>query len=147
MDDYVCTIGCTNNGEITGETNSYTYGTGGIVGQIFSSSTPDVGSKTYVIACRNLSPKVTLASAQKSGGIVGYQNRQLSGVYGSYTVKSDEINPFYACVAYNPNSATNGTNDILILRRVLTLLKLRLMTWIQLSEMHSVLWVVRQAHM
>ena len=112
MADYACTIGCTNNGEITGETNSYTYGTGGIVGQIYNGSTPDVGSKTYVIACRNLSPKVTLASAQKSGGIVGYQNRQLSGVYGSYTVKSDEINPFYACVAYNPNSATNGTNDI-----------------------------------
>ena len=112
MDAYACTIGCTNYGEITGETYaSYTYGTGGIVGLI---EADDVGndSKSYVIACRNLTDKVTLTGDRNSGGIVGYIDRALSGVYGSYTVKSDVANAFTACVAYNPNSATNDTNKV-----------------------------------
>ena len=112
MDVYACTIGCTNYGEITGETYaSYTYGTGGIVGLI---EADDVGndSKSYVIACRNLTDKVTLTGDRNSGGIVGYQDRQLSGVYGSYTVKSDVANAFTACVPYNPNSATNDRNKV-----------------------------------
>ena len=112
MAAYACTIGCTNYGEITGETYaSYTYGTGGIVGLI---KADDVGndSKSYVIACRNLNEKVTLTGSRKPGGIVGYQDRQLSGVYGSYTVKSEEANVYSACVAYNTNSATNGENKV-----------------------------------
>lgn len=105
---YACTIGCTNNGEIIG---SGYDGTGGIVGLIEGN---DVGndSKSYVIACRNLNAKVTLTGTQRSGGIVGYQKRALSCVYGSYTVKSDEANAFTAYVAYNPNSATNNGNDV-----------------------------------
>ena len=112
MAAYACTIGCTNYGEITGETYaSYTYGTGGIVGLI---KADDVGndSKSYVIACRNLNEKVTLTGSRNPGGIVGYQDRQLSGVYGSYTVKSEEANAYSACVAYNTNSATNGENKV-----------------------------------
>jgi hypothetical protein len=111
MDAYACTIGCTNNGEITGETYASTYGTGGIVGQIFNSTTSAVGSEIYVIACRNLNAKVTLTSSRKPGGIVGYQDRQLSGVYGSYTVKSTVDKSFSACVV-NPSSATNGENKV-----------------------------------
>lgn len=112
MDVYACTIGCTNYGEITGETYADAYGTGGIVGQIFNSTTSAVGSEIYVIACRNLTDKVTLNSSRKPGGIVGYQDRQLSGVYGSYTVKSTVDKSFSACVGVNPGSATNGTNDV-----------------------------------
>lgn len=112
MDVYACTIGCTNYGKITGETNADTYGTGGIVGQIFNSTTSAVGSEIYVIACRNLNAKVTLTSSRKPGGIVGYQDRQLSGVYGSYTVNSTVDKSFSACVGVNPGSATNGTNAV-----------------------------------
>lgn len=112
MDAYACTIGCTNNGEITGETYADAYGTGGIVGQIFNSTTSAVGSEIYVIACRNLNAKVTLNSSRKPGGIVGYQDRQLSGVYGSYTVKSTVDKSFSACVGVNPGSATNGENKV-----------------------------------
>ena len=112
MDVYACTIGCTNYGEITGETYADTYGTGGIVGQIFNSTTSAVGSEIYVIACRNLTDKVTLNSSRKPGGIVGYQDRQLSGVYGSYTVKSTVDKSFSACVGVNPGSATNGENKV-----------------------------------
>ena len=112
MDAYACTIGCTNNGEITGETYADAYGTGGIVGQIFNSTTSAVESKIYVIACRNLTDKVTLNSTRNPGGIVGYQDRQLSGVYGSYTVKSTVDKSFSACVGVNPGSATNGTNGV-----------------------------------
>lgn len=112
MDICACTIGCTNYGEITGETYADAYGTGGIVGQIFNNTTSAVDTKTYVIACRNLTDKVTLTGSRKPGGIVGYQDRQLSGVYGSYTVKSDVANAFTACVGVNPGSATNGTNDV-----------------------------------
>ena len=112
MDAYACTIGCTNNGEITGETYASTYGTGGIVGQIFNSTTSAAGSEIYVIGCRNLNEKVTLTSSRKPGGIVGYQDRQMSGVYGSYTVKSTVDKSFSACVGVNPGSATNGTNDV-----------------------------------
>lgn len=108
MDAYACTIGCTNNGEIVGSGDD---GTGGIVGLI---KADDVGNDTqnYVIGCRNLTEKVTLTGSRKPGGIVGYQDRQLSGVYGSYTVKSEEANSFSACVGVNPNSVTNGTNDV-----------------------------------
>ena len=112
MDVYACTIGCTNYGEITGETYADAYGTGGIVGQIFNSTTSAVGSEIYVIACRNLTDKVTLNSTRNPGGIVGYQDRQLSGVYGSYTVMSEVDKSFSACVGVNPGSATNGTNDV-----------------------------------
>lgn len=112
MDAYACTIGCTNNGEITGETYADAYGTGGIVGQIFNSTNSAVGSEIYVIACRNLTDKVTLNSSRKPGGIVGYQDRQLSGVYGSYTVNSTVDKSFSACVGVNPGSATNGTNGV-----------------------------------
>ena len=108
MAAYACTIGCTNVGEIVGSGND---GTGGIVGLI---KADDVGNDTqnYVIGCRNLTEKVTLTGSRKPGGIVGYQDRQLSGVYGSYTVKSEEANSFSACVGVNPNSVTNGTNDV-----------------------------------
>ena len=108
MAAYACTIGCTNEGEIVGSGDD---GTGGIVGLI---KADDVGddTKTYVIACRNLNANVTLTGTQRSGGIVGNQDRQLSGVYGSYTVKSDVANAFTACVAYNPNSATNDRNKV-----------------------------------
>lgn len=112
MDSYACTIGCTNYGEITGETDADAYGTGGIVGQIFNSTTSAVDTKTYVIACRNLTDKVTLNGTRNPGGIVGYQDRQLSGVYGSYTVKSTVDKSFTACVGVNPGSATNGTNGV-----------------------------------
>ena len=106
---YACTIGCTNEGEIVGSGDD---GTGGIVGLI---KADDVGNdtKTYVIACRNLNAQVTLTSTRNPGGIVGYQDRQLSGVYGSYTVKSDVgDNAYTACVGQNPNSVTNGTNGV-----------------------------------
>ncbi len=111
MAAYACTIGCTNEGEIVG---SGYDGTGGIVGLIKGD---DVGndSKSYVIGCRNLNAKVTLTGSRNPGGIVGYQDRQLSGVYGSYTVKRDEDNEdnaYTACVGVNSGSATNGTNDV-----------------------------------
>ena len=103
-----CTIGCTNEGEIVGSGDD---GTGGIVGLI---KADDVGNdtKTYVIACRNLNAQVTLTSTRNPGGIVGYQDRQLSGVYGSYTVKSNVANAYTACVAYNLYSATNDENNV-----------------------------------
>ena len=108
MAAYACTIGCTNEGEIVGSGDD---GTGGIVGLI---KADDVGndSRSYVIACRNLTEKVTLTGDRNSGGIVGYIDRALSGVYGSYTVKSEVDNAFTACVPYNPNSATNGENKV-----------------------------------
>ena len=108
MAAYACTIGCTNEGEIVGSGDD---GTGGIVGLI---KADDVGndSRSYVIACRNLTEKVTLNSTRNPGGIVGYQDRQLSGVYGSYTVMSEVDKSFSACVGVNPGSATNGTNDV-----------------------------------
>lgn len=112
MDAYACTIGCTNNGEITGETYADAYGTGGIVGQIFNSTTSAVDSKIYVIACRNLTDKVTLNSTRNPGGIVGYIDRALSGVYGSYTVKSTVDKSFSACVGANPGSATLDRNKV-----------------------------------
>lgn len=108
MAAYACTIGCTNEGEIVGSGDD---GTGGIVGLIKADDV-DNDSKTYVIACRNLNAKVTLTGSRKPGGIVGYQDRQLSGVYGSYTVKSDVANAYTACVGVNPYEVTNGTNDV-----------------------------------
>lgn len=108
MAAYACTIGCTNEGEIVGSGDD---GTGGIVGLI---KADDVGNetKTYVIACRNLTDKVTLNSTRNPGGIVGYQDRQLSGVYGSYTVKSTVDKSFSACVGVNLGSATNEGNNV-----------------------------------
>jgi hypothetical protein len=107
MAAYACTIGCTNEGEIVGSGDD---GTGGIVGLIKGDGAVNT-SKTYVIACRNLNAKVTLTGSRKPGGIVGYQDRQLSGVYGSYTVKSTVDKSFSACVV-NPSSATNGENKV-----------------------------------
>ena len=114
LNTYGCVVGCTNNGEINGETSvdSKGYGTGGIVGHIHSEITTGNDTKNYVIGCRNLNAKVTLTNTQRSGGIVGNQKRALSGVYGSYTVKSDVDNAFQSWFGQNPNSATNGTNDV-----------------------------------
>ena len=113
LNTYGCVVGCTNNGEINGETSvDYKgYGTGGIVGLI--QSTVDTGNdtKNYVIGCRNLNANVTLTTL-RSGGIVGNQKRALSGVYGSYTVKSDVDNAFQSWWGQNPNEATNGTNGV-----------------------------------
>ena len=105
---YACTIGCTNEGEIVGSGDD---GTGGIVGLIKGD---DVGndSKSYVIGCRNLTDKVTLTGDRNSGGVVGYIDRELSGVYGSYTVKSTVDKSFSACVGANPGTATNEGNKV-----------------------------------
>ena len=108
MAAYACTIGCTNEGEIVGSGDD---GTGGIVGLIKGDGAVNK-SKTYVIACRNLNAMVTLTGSRKPGGIVGYQDRQLSGVYGSYTVKSTVDKSFSACVGVNPGSVTNDTNKV-----------------------------------
>ena len=114
LNTYGCVVGCTNNGEINGETSvdSKGYGTGGIVGHIHSETTTGNDTKNYVIGCRNLNAKVTLTNTQRSGGIVGNQKRALSGVYGSYTVKSDEANAFQSWFGQNPNSAINGENRV-----------------------------------
>jgi len=114
LNTYGCVVGCTNNGEINGETSvdSKGYGTGGIVGHIHSETTTGNDTKNYVIGCRNLNAKVTLTDTQRSGGIVGNQKRALSGVYGSYTVKSDEANAFQSWFGQNPNSAINGENRV-----------------------------------
>ena len=114
LNTYGCVVGCTNNGEINGETSvdSKGYGTGGIVGHIHSEITTGNDTKNYVIGCRNLNAKVTLTNTQRSGGIVGNQKRALSGVYGSYTVKSDEANAFQSWFGQNPNGVTNGTNGV-----------------------------------
>lgn len=113
LNTYGCVVGCTNNGEINGETSvdSKGYGTGGIVGHIHSETTTGNDTKNYVIGCRNLNANVTLTT-QRSGGIVGNQKRALSGVYGSYTVKSDVDNAFQSWWGQNPNGATNGTNGV-----------------------------------
>ena len=114
LNTYGCVVGCTNNGEINGETSvdSKGFGTGGIVGHIHSETTTGNDTKNYVIGCRNLNAKVTLTNTQRSGGIVGNQKRALSGVYGSYTVKSDEDNAFQSWWGQNPNGATNEGNDV-----------------------------------
>ena len=114
LNTYGCVVGCTNNGEINGETSvdSKGFGTGGIVGHIHSETTIGNDTKNYVIGCRNLNAKVTLSDTQRSGGIVGNQKRALSGVYGSYTVKSDVDNAFQSWFGQNPNSATNEGNDV-----------------------------------
>lgn len=114
LNTYGCVVGCTNNGEINGKTSddSKGFGTGGIVGHIHSEITTGNDTKNYVIGCRNLNAKVTLTGTQRSGGIVGNQKRALSGVYGSYTVKSDEANAFQSWFGQNPNSATNGENKV-----------------------------------
>ena len=112
MDGWASTVGCTNEGEINGATSTDTYGTGGIVGVVEAEFSASVVTD-FVIGCRNLNGNVTLTSAaSKCGGIVGNLNRELSGVYGSYTVKSDVANAFTDCVAYNPNSATDDRNKV-----------------------------------
>ena len=94
--NYGYAIGCTNQGEIHGTSISIgattKSGTGGIVGLIEHYGDEDDALKmSYVIGCRNLSTKV-YSSADDSyiGGVVGYQNREKSAIYGSYTVASEE---------------------------------------------------------
>ena len=94
MSNYAYVVGCTNQGEIYGtyyNTSSAVTksGTGGIVGLMANEQS--YSSKSFVIGCRNLSNKVYLSATEGSdriGGIVGYQNKAESGVYGSYTVPS-----------------------------------------------------------
>ena len=93
LTSYGYVVGCTNQGEIYG--NSYELagsdksGTGGIVGLIEYTSSNNAIKKSYVIGCRNLSDKVYLSvEAENIGGVVGYQNNLRSGVYGSYAVES-----------------------------------------------------------
>ena len=94
MSNYAYVVGCTNQGEIYGtyyNTSSAVTksGTGGIVGLMENEQS--YSSKSFVIGCRNLSNKVYLSATEGSdriGGIVGYQNKTESGVYGSYTVPS-----------------------------------------------------------
>ena len=95
MSNYAYIVGCTNQGEIYGtyyDTLSSAVtksGTGGIVGLMENEQS--YSSKSFVIGCRNLSDKVYLSATEGSdriGGIVGYQNKAESGVYGSYTVPS-----------------------------------------------------------
>ena len=94
MSNYAYVVGCTNQGEIYGtyyNTSSAVTksGTGGIVGLMENEQS--YSSKSFVIGCRNLSNKVYLSATEGSdriGGIVGYQNKAESGVYGSYTVPS-----------------------------------------------------------
>ena len=79
-------------------------GTGGIVGLIEIEKSD---KKSLVIGCRNLSDKVYLSATEGSdriGGIVGYQNKAESGVYGSYTV------PSVANAAYG-NHAQNAIGE------------------------------------
>lgn len=93
LTSYGYVVGCTNQGEVYGTYYNTSYavtksGTGGIVGLIEKESS---GQKSFVIGCRNLSDKVYLSATEGSdriGGIVGYQNKAESGVYGSYTVPS-----------------------------------------------------------
>ena len=93
--NYGYAIGCTNQGEIHGTSISIgattKSGTGGIVGLIEHYGDEDALKMSYVIGCRNLSTKV-YSSADDSyiGGVVGYQNREKSAIYGSYTVASEE---------------------------------------------------------
>ena len=94
MSNYAYVVGCTNQGEIYGtyyDTSSAVTksGTGGIVGLMENEQS--YTNKSFVIGCRNLSDKVYLSATEGSdriGGIVGYQNKAESGVYGSYTVPS-----------------------------------------------------------
>lgn len=95
MSNYAYVVGCTNQGEIYGtyyDTSSSAVtksGTGGIVGLMENEQS--YSSKSFVIGCRNLSDKVYLSATEGSdriGGIVGYQNKSESGVYGSYFMPS-----------------------------------------------------------
>ena len=95
MSNYAYVVGCTNQGEIYGtyyDTSSSAVtksGTGGIVGLMENEQS--YSSKSFVIGCRNLSDKVYLSATEGSdriGGIVGYQNKAESGVYGSYFMPS-----------------------------------------------------------
>ena len=93
LTSYGYVVGCTNQGEVYGTYYNTSYavtksGTGGIVGLIEIEKSD---KKSLVIGCRNLSNKVYLSATEGSdriGGIVGYQNKAESGVYGSYTVPS-----------------------------------------------------------
>lgn len=95
MSNYAYIVGCTNQGEIYGtyyDTSSSAVtksGTGGIVGLMENEQS--YTNKSFVIGCRNLSDKVYLSATEGSdriGGIVGYQNKAESGVYGSYFMPS-----------------------------------------------------------
>ena len=95
MSNYAYVVGCTNQGEIYGTyyntlSSAVTKsGTGGIVGLMENEQS--YSSKSFVIGCRNLSDKVYLSATEGSdriGGIVGYQNKAESGVYGSYFMPS-----------------------------------------------------------
>ena len=94
MSNYAYVVGCTNQGEIYGtyyDTSSTLTksGTGGIVGLMENEQS--YTNKSFVIGCRNLSDKVYLSATEGSdriGGIVGYQNKAGSGVYGSYFMPS-----------------------------------------------------------
>ena len=94
MSNYAYVVGCTNQGEIYGtyyNTSSAVTksGTGGIVGLMENEQS--YTNKSFVIGCRNLSDKVYLSATEGSdriGGIVGYQNKAESGVYGSYFMPS-----------------------------------------------------------
>jgi len=93
LTSYGYVVGCTNKGEVYGTYYNTSYavtksGTGGIVGLIEIEKSD---KKSLVIGCRNLSDKVYLSATEGSdriGGIVGYQNKAESGVYGSYFMPS-----------------------------------------------------------
>jgi len=116
MSNYAYVVGCTNKGEVYGtyyDTSSAVTksGTGGIVGLMENEQS--YSSKSFVIGCRNLSDKVYLSATEGSdriGGIVGYQNKAESGVYGSYTVPS-VANAVYGNHAQSEIGVyTGGTN-------------------------------------
>ena len=95
MSNFAYVVGCTNKGEVYGtyyDTSSSVVtksGTGGIVGLMENEQS--YTNKSFVIGCRNLSNKVYLSATEGSdriGGIVGYQNKAESGVYGSYFMPS-----------------------------------------------------------
>lgn len=115
LTSYGYVVGCTNKGEVYGTYYDTSYavtksGTGGIVGLIEIEKSD---KKSLVIGCRNLSNKVYLSATEGSdriGGIVGYQNKAESGVYGSYTVPS-VANAAYGNHAQNAIGVyTGGTN-------------------------------------
>lgn len=118
LTSYGYVVGCTNKGEVYGTYYNTSYavtksGTGGIVGLIEIEKSD---KKSLVIGCRNLSDKVYLSATEGSdriGGIVGYQNKAESGVYGSYFMPS-VANDTYGDHAQNAIgvAVTGHTNSI-----------------------------------
>ena len=118
LTSYGYVVGCTNKGEVYGTYYNTSYavtksGTGGIVGLIEIEKSD---KKSLVIGCRNLSNKVYLSATEGSdriGGIVGYQNKAESGVYGSYFMPS-VANDTYGDHAQNAIgvAVTGHTNSI-----------------------------------